>query len=189
MLKNLLGLMFKNYWIMKRFEINAFSLEEAKAKAAEMGLTVVRNVTVSWKNAGAPVTDKSFKEFAVDALAKNHLANAEGVGLLVVVAAGSADTRERPYKYTNNVVEGKKSVERVYEVRRKDTGAVVATASMKSDAEKKAKKLMADLKTDLECIIVYHVTEGKDLAFTLEYTPSTNTKEGTYIVFGNERQF
>ena len=29
---------------MKRFEINAFSLEEAKAKAAEMGLTVVRNV-------------------------------------------------------------------------------------------------------------------------------------------------
>lgn len=174
---------------MKRFEINAFSLEEAKAKAAEMGLTVVRNVTMSWKNAGSPITDKSFKEFAVDSLAKNHLANAEGVGLIVVIASGSADTRERPYKYTNNVVEGKKNVERVYEVRRKDSGSVVATAATKSDAEKAAKKLMADVKADLECVIVYHVTEGKDLAFTLEYTPSTNTKEGTYIVFGNERQF
>lgn len=174
---------------MKRFEINAYSLEEAKAKAAEMGLTVVRNVTQSWKNAGSPITDKSFKEFAVDSLAKNHLANAEGVGLLVVITNGSADTRERPYKYTNNVVEGKKAIERVYEIRRKDTGVVVATSDKKADAEKKAKSLMNDLKTDLECIIVYHVLEGKDLAFTLEYTPSANTKEGTYVVFGNERQF
>ena len=174
---------------MKRFEINAYSLEEAKAKAAELGLTVVRNVTQSWKNAGSPITDKSFKEFAVDSLAKNHLSNAEGVGLVVVVTGGSADTRERPYKYINNVVEGKKNIERVYEIRRKDTGAVVGTDTKKADAEKKAKKLMAEVKTDLECTIVYHVTEGKDLAFTLEYTPSTNTKEGTYIVFGNERQF
>ena len=154
-----------------------------------MGLTVVRNVTQSWKNAGSPVTDKSFKEFAVASLDKNHLANAEGVGLIVVVAGGSADTRERPYKYTNNVVEGKKNIERVYEIRRRDTGAVLATAAMKSDAEKKAKKLMPEVKTDLECVIVYHVTEGKDLAFTLDYTPSTNTKTGSYIVFGNERQF
>jgi hypothetical protein len=174
---------------MKRFEIKAFSMEEAKAKAADLGMTVVRNVTMSWKNAGSPTTDKSFKEFAIDSLQKNHLASAEGVGLMVVVAGGSADTRERPYKYTNNVVEGRKNIERVYEVRRKDNGAVVLTASKKDEAEKKAKKAMVDLKTDLECVIVYHVTEGKDLAFTLDYVPSTNTKEGTYIVFGNERQF
>lgn len=174
---------------MKRFEINAFSIEEAKAKAQELGLTVVRNVTMSWKNAGSPSTDKSFKMFAVDALQKAHLTNAEGVGLLVVVTAGSADTRERPYKYTNNVVEGKKSIERVYEIRRKDDGTVVGTASKKSDAEKLAKSLMTDVKADLECVIVYHVVDGKDLAFTLDYVPSVSTKMGTYIVFGNERQF
>ena len=174
---------------MKRFEINAYSLEEAKTIAAEMGLTVVRNVTQSWKNAGSPVTDKSFREFAVDSLAKNHLASAEGVGLLVVVTPGSADTRERPYKYVNNVTEGKKNIERVYEIRTKRDGTVVGTASKKADAEKLAKSLMSDLKTDLECVIVYHVTEGKDLAFTLQYTPSTNTKQGSYVVFGNERQF
>ena len=174
---------------MKRFEINAYSAEEAKTKAQELGLTVVRNVTMSWKNAGSPVTDKSFKEFAVDALAKNHLNNAEGVGLMVIVSAGSADTRERPYKFTNNVVEGKKNVKRVYEVRRKDDGSVVATADTKSQAEKAAKALMTDVKTDLECVIVYHVLEGKELAFTCEYTPSVSTKLGTYVVFGNERQF
>jgi uncharacterized surface protein with fasciclin (FAS1) repeats len=174
---------------MKRFEINAYSLEEAKAKAAEMGLVVVRNVTMSWKNAGSPVTDKAFKEFAVEALDKNHLTNANGVGLMVVVAAGSADTRERPYKYTNNVVEGKKNIERVYEIRRKADDVVVGVAAKKADAEKLAKKLMAEEKTDLECTIVYHVTEGKDLAFTLEYVPSVNTKAGSYIVFGNVSEF
>lgn len=181
--------MLKNLLFMKRFEINAFSLEEAKAKAAEMGLTVVRNVTMSWKNAGSPTTDRMFKEFAVDSLQKNHLTNAEGVGLMVVIASGSADTRQRPYKYKNNVVEGRKNLERAYEIRRKDTGEVVASKDNKSDAEKAAKKLIADLHTDLECIIVYHVKDGKELAFTLDYVPSVNAKEGTYIVFGNERQF
>ena len=93
------------------------------------------------------------------------------------------------YKYTNNIVEGKKTVERVYEVRRKDTGALVASASKKDAAEKLAKKAMSSIKSDMECNIVYHVKDGKDLAFTLQYVPSANTKLGTYIVFGNERSF
>ena len=46
---------------MKKFEIKAYSLEEAKEKAAEMGLTVVRNVTQSWKNAKSPIADKDLR--------------------------------------------------------------------------------------------------------------------------------
>lgn len=176
--------------IMKKFTIDAFSLEDAKAQAAEMGLTVVRNVTPSWKKIGSPATSsKAFHDFAESIMKVNRLADAEGVGLIVVEESGSADTRERPYKYTNNVTEGKKNVTRVYEVRRKDTGALVATAAKKDEAEKLAKKAMSDVKADMECTIVYHVTDGKDLAFTLEYTPSTNTKTGVYTVFGNERTF
>lgn len=175
---------------MKKFVINAFSYEDAKNQAAEMGLTVVRNVTNSWKNAGAPAREsKAFADFATAILAKNRLSDAEGVGVMVVENGGSADTRERPYKYTNNIVEGKKTVERVYEVRRKDTGALVASASKKDAAEKLAKKAMSSIKADMECNIVYHVKDGKDLAFTLQYVPSANTKLGTYIVFGNERSF
>lgn len=174
---------------MKRFEINAYSLEDAKTQAAELGLTVVRNVTQSWKNAGSPATDKTFHDFAEAMLEKNHLTVAEGVGLLVVTSPGSADTRERPYKYTNNVVEGRKQTEKVYEVRRKDTGALIASAAKKDQAEKAAKAAMSDVKADMECTIVYRVKDGKELAFTLDYVPSASAKLGTYIVFGNERQF
>jgi hypothetical protein len=36
------------------------------------------------------------------------------------------------------------------------------------------------------CEIVYKVSDpDMGLAFTLDYTPSTNTKLGTYVVFGN----
>lgn len=172
---------------MKKFEIKAYSLEEAKEKAVEMGLTVVRNVTQSWKNAKSPIADKDFKIFAVDMLEKNRLSEAEGIGMIVCMIPGSQDTRQRPYTVVNNVVEGKKQVSRVFEVRRKDTNELVATASTKADAEEAAKKAMVSVKTDLYCEIVYRVEEGKALAFEVKYTPSVNAVLGTYIVFGNER--
>ena len=172
---------------MKKIEIKAYSLEEAKEKAVEMGLTVVRNVTQSWKNAKSPVSDKDFKIFAVDMFEKQRLANTEGLGMIVCVVPGSQDTRKRPYEVVNNIVEGKKQIERVYEVRRKDTNELIATAAKKSDAEDAAKKAMAAVKTDLYCEIVYRVKEGKALAFEVKYVPSINAVLGTYIVFGNEK--
>jgi hypothetical protein len=176
--------------IMKKFTIDAFSLEDAKAQAAEMGLTVVRNVTPSWKKIGSPATSsKAFNDFAESVMKVNRLADAEGVGLIVVEESGSADTRERPYKYVNNVVEGRKHYTLVYEVRRKDDGTLIASAPRKDEAERLAKKAMTDVKATMECVAVKHADDGKGLAFTLEYTPSTNTKTGVYTVFGNERSF
>lgn len=172
---------------MKKFEIKAYSLDEAKEKAAEMGMTVIRNVTQSWKNAQSPISDKDFKLFAVDQLADKNLTNAEGVGLIVCMMPGSKDTRQRPFKFINNVTEGKKQVERVFEVRRKDNNELIATANLKADAEEAAKNAMPTVKADMYCEIVYRVKEGKALAFELEYTPSINTTLGTYIVFGNKK--
>lgn len=175
--------------IMVKYEIKAYSLEEAKEKAAEMGLTVVRNVTQTWKNAGSPLTDKDFKTFAVDVMAKNRLTNTEGVGLIVAFTPGSKDTRERPYKFNNNVIEGKRSIKRVYEIRLKDTDELVGEADVKGDAIDLAKSLMVKYKKDMVATIVYRVTEDKDVAFTLDYVPSVTAKEGTYVVFGNEKGF
>lgn len=172
---------------MKKFEIKAFSLEEAKEKAIEMGITVVRNVTQSWKNVNSPISDKDFKLFAVDMMEKNRLSSVEGVGLIICVIPGSKDTRERPYKFINNVTEGPKQIERVFEIRRKDNDTLIATAKKKADAEDIAKAAMNTVKTDLYCEIVYRVKENKALAFELEYTPSINSNLGTYIVFGNEK--
>ncbi len=58
---------------MKRLDLVAYSLEEAKEKAAEAGIVVTRNVTQSWVNAKRPLMDKDFKAFAVEMLAKNRL--------------------------------------------------------------------------------------------------------------------
>lgn len=172
---------------MKRIDVNAFSLDQAKEIAAEAGIVVTNNVTQSWINAKRPMSDKEFKAFAVEMLQKKRFDQVEGVGLIVAVEPGSKDTRERPYKFVNNVVEGKRNIKRVFEIRVKSTDKLVGEADSKGEAEKLAKKLMAELREDLTCTIVYRVIEDKAKAFDLVYTPSASAKEGKYIVFGNEK--
>ncbi len=174
---------------MKKFEVMAYSLEEAKEKAQDLGIIVTTNVTQSWKNAKCPISDKDFKTFAVEMLEKKRLSKAEGVGLIIAVDAGSKDTRERPYKFVNNVVEGKRNTKRVIEIRSKATGELFGEAENKGKAEKLAKDIMVEKCEDMVAEIVYRVQEGKDIAFELKYAPSKSAKEGRYIVFGNEKQF
>lgn len=166
---------------MKKFEINAFGLEEAKAKALEMGISVIRNVTTSFRNE-KPV---DFDLFAEEMLKKNKIDNATGVGCIVVIEAGSADTRERPYELINNVTEGSLTKKRVFEIMKKSDGTLVATGETKGDAIRAAKNAMKTLREDLICKQVYRVVGSHELAFELKYVPSANTKEGKYVVFGN----
>ena len=173
---------------MKKITFNAFSEAEAREMAIEANLPVVRNVTPSWLKAGSPaVGTEEFFDFAKNMMKKTHLDNTTGAGLLVVEEKGSKDTRKRPYKIINNIVEGVKKYETIYEVRRKDDGTLVGTARKKKDAFKLVRKAMAEVQADMECRIVKVVKDNKDLAFTAEYVPSINTNLGTYTVFGNER--
>ena len=166
---------------MKKFEINAYGYEEAKAKAIELGMTIVRNVTPSYKKE-API---NFDEFAERMLKKNHLDNAEGVGCVVILEPGSADTRERPYEYVNNSATGKLKKQRTFEVRTVATDAFVGEATTKGEAAKIAKNAMKELREDLYCKQIYKILGDKGLAFELKYVPSVNTKEGRYVIFGN----
>ena len=173
---------------MKKFEISAYSLEEAKTIALEKhGIKVTHNVTQSWKNAGAPLSGKDFEVFSAEALERKHLDNVEGTGLIMCVSAGSKDTRERPYKFKNVVTEGKRSFKRVFEIRLKDSGDVIGVAKTKNEAEALAKKLMVEYRKDMVAVIVYHVKEGKETAFELDYAPSQSTQLGKYIVIGTEK--
>ena len=169
-----------------KYEINAFSLDEAKQKAAEMGLTIVKNVTPSWKNANCPkFGTNDFKVFMADALEKKRLTAATGVGLIVVTENGSADTRQRPWTFNNNIKEGSRATKRYFEVRTKD-GNLVGSYEKKGDAARAAKAAMVDVKQDMYCDIVYRVVDpDMAVAFTLDYTPSIKSKMGTYVVFGN----
>ena len=173
---------------MKKYEISAYSLDEAKAIAKnEYGITVTQNVTQSWKNVGSPLSGKEFEAFCTDILAKRHLTDVEGTGLAVAVTPGSKDTRERPYKFKNVPTEGRRQMERVIEIRLKANDEVVGTATNKGDAEKLAKKLMLQYRQDMVAVIVYHVKDGKETAFELDYAPSQSAQKGRYIVFGNEK--
>lgn len=172
---------------MKKIEVLAYSLEEAKKKVMnENGIKVVHNVTITWKNQGSPISGKDLETFCVEMLDKHRISDVKGAGLMFVVTPGSRDTRERPYKLKNIVNAGKRSIERVFEVRLSGTNEVVGKAKTKGEATKLAKSLMSKYRQDMYSTIVYHVKEGKDVAFELTYTPAASTQEGRYIVFGNE---
>ena len=165
---------------MKKFEITAFSYNEAKEKALSMGIDVAHNVTQSFKNDNP----SDFDVWANDMLVKNRLADSTGTGLMVVLDAGSADTRQRPYELVNNVVEGQLSKKRVFQIKTV-SGKLVAEANTKADAIRVAKNMMKTVRENMVCEQVYKVLEPKNVAFMLNYVPSVGTKLGTYVVFSN----
>lgn len=175
---------------MVRKEFEVFSYEEAVAAVEEMGFKVIKNKTIAWKNAGSPVSDKDLKNFAETQFAKEKVANVPNVGILIAVAPGTKDSRERPYTYENVVVDGKMEKERTYEVRRVDNDELVVSVAgdgaTKDVAIKAAKESMSDVKTDLYIEVVYRVKDGKNIIGRLKYTPSINAERGRYIFLGNE---
>lgn len=173
---------------MKKFEIKAFSLDEAKEKALACGLKVVKNVTQSWKNADSPDIDSTeFKTFATEQFTKNILDDTTGVGLIVVVEGGVADNRQRPWTLIDNKPKGEIEKKRVFEIRLAESDKLVGVADFKQEAIVKAKELMTEYKQDMVTRVIYKVLGEKGVAFKLNYTPSVNTVEGTYVVFGNTK--
>jgi hypothetical protein len=169
---------------MRKFVIEAFSYDEAKAKALENGLTVVRNVTMSYKNAQSPRYE-DLDAFCEEILKKHKLDATTGVGCMVVMENGSADTRERPYEFENVKSEGTLSKKRMFEIRTVEDDVLVASADNKAQAARLAKAAMKNVKRDLICKQVYKVDSDHETAFRVKYTPSLNTKLGKYLVFGN----
>ncbi len=172
---------------MKKFELEAYSLEEAKEMASANGIKVIKNVTQSWKKSASPMSGVKLEAFVQKSMKSSSIDNVEGLGVIMVVNPGSADTRTRPYSVENIVTEGKKAIKRVFEIRLAETNEVVGVADTKSAAQKIAKKLMLEYKQDMYCQIMYEILEGKGRAFNIAYTPSSNAKMGKYLVVGNEK--
>lgn len=182
--------MYKFILIMVKREFEVYSYEEAVAAAEALGHKVIRNKTASWKNAGSPISDAALKTFAEEQIAKEKMTGVPGVGFMVVVAAGTKDSRERPYTYENVVTDGRMATERTYEVRRVDNNELVVSLSgegaTKDAAIKAAKEVMPDVKADMNLEVVYRVKDGKSKIGTLKYVPSINAEKGRYVFFGNE---
>ena len=166
---------------MKIIEIRAFSLEEAKEKAVEQGLTVMKDVTRRYVNAQTP---DDIEAFANEQFTKDHLTDTVGVAYIITKVKGSADTKERPYTFNNVVNTSGMTKRRVFEIRTV-SGDLVDTADTKGDAARKAKAAMKNVKENMTCEQVYRVDDAHKTVFTVDYTPSKNTTLGTYIIFGN----
>lgn len=177
----------------KKVEIVAESKEAAIAQMEETLFHYNGDATQAFKNWKAKqtkgITDREIKEFMLDYLAKKSK-NCPGSGYLITLDSAVGDTRERPYKIEDvKNEEGKRVWKTQYKWVDVDTKTVIcSTDTNKNDAKNALKELYKTgaYKGDAELIKSKDVVKGQAVVATAKYTPSKNTKNGTYLVFGIE---
>ena len=175
---------------MKIVNVKAYSVNDVRKNSP---FQLVKNATTMWRKAGSPVAGEELKTFMREYLAK-ETKNFPGQGCYIVVDSAVSDSRENPYKIHNIPTEGKRKFKRVYELINSATGELIDSAESKEEAIKLAKAIVTKQKETLGvgvkhvCRIANVVVEGQAEAFTFEYTPSQNAKEGTFLLFGIEAE-
>ena len=175
----------------KKVEVVAESKEVAIAQVEETLFHIQGDATQSFKNwkakQGGAVTERAIKEFMLDYLAKKSK-NCPGAGYIITLDSAVADTRERPYHIEDVKNEGKRKYKTTYKWIDKDTHTVVCSVDTnKSDAKNAIKEMYKNgYKGHAECVMTKDVIEGNAVVATSTYTPSKNTKNGTWMVFGIE---
>ncbi len=182
----------------KRLEVSGVTKEEALAKAP---FFIQGDATQAYRNArkahiGA-WTDADMKQFMLNYLGKKSK-NAPGSGYYITVESAVADSRQRPYT-CNDVKNEKgarkwKTIFQVYENLGTENKPVRGellienAGETKSEAKAAAKALYTDMKLNKNVVCYYtkQVVEGEAVAFTMDYTPSSGSHPGVYIVFGVE---
>lgn len=174
----------------KRMEVVGRTKEEALEGAPFFIQGDATQAFKRWKDklpAGTPITSAMEKEFMLEYLKKKSK-NAPGTGFSITLESAVADTRQRPYQFENVKNEGKRKYATTY-VSMTNSGEVVAKCqTTKKDAQNQVKELLKEgkLREDGKCVVKKEVIEGETLAFTWKYTPSKNSHNGRYLVFGVE---
>jgi hypothetical protein len=174
------------------------------------------NCTQAWTKAGSPVPGtKDFSIFAAEQLAEKTK-NTPGLGLYVVLSPPVKDTRIRPYKIYNNIVESTRewtfnymiveaniSMETFPEIDTTDDGDIIKTyyeepdiveygkiikfVDNKAEALSEIKRLTAKNHKDY-AIMAVKVPDIVPIAGYSIYTPSAGTCVGKYIAFGFDKE-
>lgn len=187
---------------MKIAEAQGYSKQKAlETTGFDVDLARLKNATLSWKKAGAPLGGKKLTDF-LEAYTKDNKA----YGAYIVVEQSSDDTRERPYKVINEATKGKRKATTTYQIKEAElkvkshtvkdengldvevsevavlsTGKVEGRATKKDQAVKLMKELIKETKKDYVIEIVKEITEGQKFAAYGEYTPSKSAEVGKFI--------
>lgn len=133
------------------------------------------------------VTEKDKTAFCIDYLAKKSK-NIANVGFAITIESAVADTKARPYKITDVKNEkGKRKYRTKYVWVDDETGkTVVSVDTTKADAKNAIKVEYTEkgYRGNATLHMVKEVVEGEPIAAHATYSPSTNSKVGTYVVFG-----
>lgn len=168
---------------MRKLEIQAYSINEAKIKAYQQGITVVSNITNYWKKCGSPIFEKDIQICATDYMLDKGMFDFEGAGVIITIQNGTKNKRLKPYKITKFKRGSRCKTKKLVEIRRVDNDEVIGEASCKSEGVELAKELIQKHQTNLYGKLVYRASHN-DKLFTAEYIPSKDTKPGQYVVFG-----
>lgn len=166
---------------MKKIEIQAHSLEEAKLIAYQSGITVVQDATKSWKKAGSPILTKELNIYAADFLEKKGMFDFKDAGIIITISSGIEDTRKNPFKVQNFRRRGRCQLDKTIEIRTQKDDTLLGVAKNKIEALNLAKQLTRKYQESVYGKTVY---VANDIDFKIEYTPSVRAQLGQYIVFG-----
>lgn len=202
----------------QKMEVFGASKEEALAQAPfNVGLPGA-DCTQAFRNykkqfVGKPFTDSDMKQFMLEQLAKKTK-NTEGNGCYIVLESAVADSRERPYCFTDyKNTEGTRKYVIVYQLIDDQTGKVIAETPVKQVQDKdkdgnlltnedgspkmvwqygtkaQAKEIAKELyingyKGNITCRYTKQVVDGEPIAFKVSYAPSKNARVGRYLCFG-----
>lgn len=165
---------------MRKLEIKAYSLEDAKLTAFKEGFTVVCDATWHWKRAGRPLLTKDLNIFAADLLESKGMFDFKNSAIIITVITAVDNKKKHPSKITNIKRKGRCNLTRTIEIRTKKDDKLIAIASQKMEAIKLARELIKKCREDLYAKTIY---VSSDIDFELEYDPSTKARPGQYLVF------
>lgn len=168
---------------MKKLELHAFDIEDAKMQAFAQGITVIMDATKVWQRAGSPILTQELDMFMAEYMDSKNMFDFEGAGVIITITKGIEDTRKNPYTLISSRRKGRARLKRSIEICDTETNEILGVAPTKTQALKLAKKLIRKHRKDMYGKTVY---TAPDLDFELIYTPSVKRQRGRYIVFGVE---
>ena len=141
----------------------------------EFTTNTLKNLTQSFRLSGKT----NAAEFA-----EEYLKEKASIGQVyyIVLDKPINDTRNRPYSVAHVKTESKRKYAMSYSIIDSDKKEYDVKTS-KIEALNRAKELVKEHKKDMFLKIVKTVIEGEPITASVNYTPSKNTKKGSYLFF------